>query len=138
MIEVNQSKGYYLSMIDRLLDELLAAHPFPFNEKLSQELPRSAGVYRIYEDLNNIPKTIYVGQSKDLRRRIYRNHFHGPNQNSAFRRKLLSTVDCGNDDLIQEYLASKCFVHYLEIEDKRERNLSEHFAIAVLRPKYND
>ena len=121
-----------------LLNELIDQPHIPFAKEALQAFPRTGGVYRIVEQTKGDSVTIYVGQAKDLRRRIYRNHFHGPYRNSTFRRKLISTGDCENDDLIQEYLADKCYVCYLEIEDERQRNLFEHFAIAVLRPRYND
>ena len=121
-----------------LLNAMINGPLVPFTDETLKELPRTGGVYRIIEGSSNDNKTLYVGQSKDLRKRNYRNHYHGPNRRSTFRRKLLVSAECQNVDEIQEYLSSKCFLQYIEIDDKREKQLFEHYAIAALRPKYND
>ena len=91
----------------------------------------------IVEQRKAVTNTIYIGQTNDLRRRIFQKHFQGPNRNSPLRRKLISTGDCISDDEIQDYLTNVCFIRFMEFEDKRERFLFESFAIAVVRPKYN-
>jgi len=45
---------------------------------------------------------------------------------------------CTDERSVTEYLTEHCLVQFLEIEDERERNWLEHYAIAVLRPIYND
>lgn len=131
---IDTSIGYHKDLLYTLIN-----NPFlPFAGQALKELPRIGGVYRIVESLGVEYKTLYVGQTKDLRKRIYRNHYHGPTRRSTFRRKLLTIGDCEGDKDIQKFLADKCFVQCLEIEGVTERNRFEHFAIAVLEPVYND
>ena len=127
-----------ISSYQELLSSMINGHYVPFSDKTLKELPRTGGVYRIVEGSGNEDRTLYVGQSKDLRKRNYRNHFHGPNRRSTFRRKLLVSSKCQDDHQIHEYLSNECSLQYIEIEDKREKHLFEHFAIAGLRPVYND
>jgi hypothetical protein len=70
-----------------LLEKLLETNPLPLNEALKGLLPRKEGVYRIVE--NRSDATLYVGQSTNLRSRIYRRHLRGSKRVSTLRRKLL-------------------------------------------------
>ena len=119
-----------------LLGKLLETNSLPFNEDLKISLPRKGGVYRIIE--NGSDGTLYVGQSTNLRSRIYRRHLRGSKRVSTVRRKLLRDGDKADEAAVSEFLARACRVQYLEIEDERERTWFEHFAIALLKPKYND
>jgi excinuclease UvrABC nuclease subunit len=119
-----------------LLGKLLETNPLPLNEALKGLLPRKGGVYRIVE--NGSDEILYVGQSTNLRSRIYGRHLRGSKRVSTLRRKLLRGGDMADDAAVSEFLARECRVQYLEIEDERERTWFEHFAIALLRPKYNN
>jgi excinuclease UvrABC nuclease subunit len=119
-----------------LLGKLLETNPRPLNDALIGLLPRKGGVYRIVE--NGSDGTLYVGQSTNLRSRIYGRHLGGSKRVSTLRRKLLRDGDLADEAAVSEFLARECRVQYLEIEDERERTWFEHFAIALLKPKYND
>jgi hypothetical protein len=83
-------------------------------------------VYRIFE--NGLDATLYVGQSTNLRPRIYRRYLRGSKRVSSLRRKLLRDGDLADEAAVNEFLARECRVQYLEIEDERERTWFEHVA----------
>ena len=125
-------KGY-----SDLLENLLNKEYLPFdNENLQLKLPKQGGVYCISNKTDNT--IIYIGQSKNLQKRIYKNHLMGHQRNSTLRRKIVKKEKFSSEDQVRNYLHEQCMVQFIEIEDKLERNFFEHFAIAMLRPKYND
>ncbi|MDX1377496.1 MAG: GIY-YIG nuclease family protein [Anaerolineales bacterium] len=120
-----------------LMEYLLNKELLPFDDKnLQAKLPNQGGVYCISEKSDKT--IIYIGQSKNLRNRIYRNHLMGHQRNSTLRRKIVKKEKFSSEDQVKDYLHQHCLVQIIEIEDKLERNLFEHFAIAMLKPKYND
>jgi excinuclease UvrABC nuclease subunit len=119
-----------------LLGKLLDTNSLPFSEDLKTSLQGKGGVYRIIENGSDV--TLYVGQSTNLRFRIYRRHLRGSKRVSTLRRKLLRDSDMEEEAAVSEFLERECRVQYLEIEDEHERTWFEHFAIALLKPKYND
>jgi hypothetical protein len=123
------------------LIQLLESNPISFNtENLQEILPEQMGIYCISEKKNDVLEIIYVGRSKNLQKRIYRNHLKGSRKNSTLRRKLDKFGKYADEDSISNYLCKQCVTQFIVFDDKDklERNFFEHFAIAVLRPKFND
>ncbi len=130
MIEITQK------YIEKLLT-LISSCPVSFNNVLHKNLPASGGVYRIFEDSSDWSKTVYIGSTKNLRERIYRNLFMGNPEVHTLRRKLIS-AGFTKVGAVERYLKSNCRIQYLKISNERERKLFEHFAISISKPKYND
>jgi len=122
--------------IEKLL-ALISNCPISFDNVLHENLPASGGVYRIFEDSSDWSKTIYVGSTKNLRERIYGNLFKGKPQVHTLKRKLIS-AGFTKARTVEQYLKSNCRIQYLKISNEKERKLFEHFAISILKPKYND
>lgn len=116
------------------LEELLSKPINFFNDDLKNNIPKTSGIYRIFDKNSINHETIYLGKSKDLKRRVVNNHFKGSSKNSTLRRKLSLTL---SSEEITLFLNQKCNVQFIEIE---ENNLSyfEHYFIAMLCPKHND
>ncbi len=116
------------------LEELLNRPIIYFDNDLKNNLPKSSGIYRIYkkDSINN--ETIYLGKSKDLKRRLNNNHFRGSTKNSTLRRKL--SLNLSNEE-ITSFLNQECNTQFIEIEEKY-LSCFEHYFIAILCPKYND
>ncbi len=116
------------------LEELLDRPKICFDDDLRNNLPNSSGIYRIYkkDSINN--ETIYLGKSKDVRRRLNNNHYRGGTGNSTLRRKLSSNL---SNEEITSFLNQECNIQFLEIEEKYLSCL-EHYLIAILCPKYNN
>lgn len=120
------------------LSELLAAPVVEFGTGGTTELPRSGGVYRICERSARATRTIYVGKSKNLKRRIHGDHLIGDRVSSTLKRKLIRETSCESEVDVKQYLKDKCVVQCVEIDDGAARTGFEHFAVAVLRPAFND
>jgi excinuclease UvrABC nuclease subunit len=120
------------------LQELLSSTQLSFDENLAKALPRRGGVYRIFEKSADWQNSIYAGESDNLKRRIYNNHLMGHRSNSTFRRKLIDSGQCADENAVKEYLKDLCLVQFIVVKDKAERAQFEHFMIAILKPKFND
>jgi len=120
-----------------MLRELLGRPPVPFDEDLRSALPTAGGVYRILEKAAGWQSSVYVGKSGNLRRRVYSYHFMGDRRVSTLKRKLIKSGLCANEDAVKEYFSERCSVQFLLV-DEHERGPLEHFAVAILRPRYND
>jgi len=96
-------------------------------------IPHESGIYAFYTSEG---KPLYVGTSKDLRRRIGY-HLTGNASNSTLRRKLIKNLK--NEKAVTDFLEN-CTIRYLPLPDIEERKLKllEHFFIAALNPDLND
>jgi hypothetical protein len=94
-------------------------------------------VYRILEKAAGWQSSVYVGKSGNLRRRIYGNHFMGNRGASILKRKLIRDGLYPDENAVKEYLSDRCLVQSLVVDDY-DRAYFEHFAVAILRPRYND
>ena len=121
-----------------LLQTLLAAPPIPFDESLHSALPTQGGVYRIFEKGADWQRSVYVGKTGDLQNRVYGNHLMGNRRASTLKRKLIRYGKCADENDVKEYLKDKCLLQFLVVADDAERTSFEHFAVAILRPRYND
>ncbi|MCL4295207.1 MAG: GIY-YIG nuclease family protein [Anaerolineae bacterium] len=122
----------------KLLQALLTSPQLPFNENLHRSLPSEGGVYRIFESDSDWQSSIYIGTSNNLQNRIYRSHFMGIRQVSTFKRKLIRQGWYADENAVKQYLKARCKVQFVIVADKISRIAFEHFAVAILKPKYND
>ena len=109
---------------------LLSARPFTF---AGAEVPERPGIYVIYG--GGYP--YYVGQSKNLRRRLLVDHQKGNGKSSIFRRKLSLIKRFESEVTVTSYIREECAFRFLELESERERRELEHFATALLSPVLN-
>lgn len=118
----------YLKKYDKLSD----GKKIFFDREIRRKIPIRGGVYGVFrkEDM----RVLYIGKTNtnNLQRRIG-NIWSGRH---ILRNKLLKEHKQSKKK-VQDFLAEKCYARYIVIEDKNARNLFEHFAIAVLNPKYN-
>lgn len=121
----------------QIISELLRQPILNFDDELSKKIPKQPGIYRIFES-NNLNKAIYIGKSKSLQRRIIGDHYTGDRIASTLKRKLINGEDLSNEKEVKNYLSNNCLVQFLMIQDKDLLTSIEHFAVAVLKPKWND
>jgi hypothetical protein len=121
-----------------LLLDLLSKQKIPFDDKLHGSLPKTRGVYRILENDGIWQNSLYVGVTTNLQSRIYTNRLMGNRKASRLKKKLIKSGDYPDEDAVKEYLQNKCLVQYIEIEKDNLRDLFEHFAISILKPKHYD
>jgi hypothetical protein len=100
-------------------------------EVLSPDLnfPKTSGIYLIYED----NRVIYVGQSKNLRRRL-KQHLSSSDsmKKSAFRRALRDNRDLQPQDT-RKWMLDRCSVATEAIKDSDMCNIVEAILIAYYR-----
>lgn len=120
--------------------ETLSASPeFAFDQSLRKRLPEAHGLYII--QLIHTPEIIRAGRTKTakggLRQRVYQNHFMG-NQKGNLRRQLMASGQCHSLEEAKSWLREHCITHVVIVEDDEERRWTEHFMLAVLRPRFSD
>jgi excinuclease UvrABC nuclease subunit len=113
------------------LRRLMSARPFTFT---SVEVPERPGIYVIYDGGGH---PCYVGQSRNLRRRLLVDHHKGNGKSSIFRRKLALIKRFESELAVTFYIREECAFRFLELESERERRELEHFATALLSPVLN-
>lgn len=121
-----------------LVETLLQAESYRFDDELIENLDSRPGVYRVYENGSQGSESLFVGKSMNLQRRIVMDHFKGRSTRSEIRRKLLDREGIPEERLVTEYLQERCQVQCITLSDPRERAMLEHFAVAVLQPRLND
>jgi len=117
------------------LKDLLSSNEYNFREASSMHVPEKPGVYVIVDKENG--DIIYIGRTKNLRRRILGNHKSGNIRGSQFRKALMRIYNLKDEQEISNYIQQKCAFKFKIIENQSERIRLEHFATAVIAPKLN-
>lgn len=130
--------GSIIPRYKRLLLTLVSNPPLSFGKALHGCLPEDGGVYRIFEKDSTWQSSLYVGEMRNLRNRIYTDHLMGDRQASSLKGKLIDSGQLGNEDAVKQYLQHRYLVQCVVITAGTLRTLFEHFAISMLKPKFND
>ena len=89
-------------------------------------LPQMPGVYAIFRE--DTEETLYVGRTKNLRQRLYRNHLHGPFTNARLKKYLVEDPaenEISDIDAAKRYLLDYCYLQYTVEEDTLARGRLE-------------
>lgn len=113
--------------------ELLARESLSFGNVVSGKVPDRPGVYVIFNEQDEI---IYVGRTRNLRRRLLRDHRRGNVRGSQFRKALMQNYGLTSEEQVDDYV-DRCTFKFKEIEDPQEKIRLEHFATAILAPALN-
>jgi len=113
--------------------ELLNSKSLSFKNVVSSEVPDRPGVYAIFDERGRV---IYVGRTRNLRRRLLRDHRRGNVRGSQFRKALMQNYGLTDEEQINSHVDQFTF-KFKEVYDPEERIRLEHFATAVLAPKLN-
>jgi len=108
-----------------VLNSLLAATPYSFDESLRSNLPEKPGLYMIFTRSNGPEEVLRAGRASGAggrRQRVYQNHLMG-NQSGNLRAQLVR---------------ANCSVKFLVVEDEDTLRWGEHFILSVLRPRFSD
>ncbi len=125
-----------LQLLTARLEELLCAEPKPFAEIRRSMLPERPGVYVITARLNGLEHAYYVGRTKNLRNRLYRQHLMGPLANARLKKYLIACGECAGLPEAKQFIREVCSVRWIEQEGFRERSAIEGYATAMLFPKH--
>jgi hypothetical protein len=113
--------------------ELLNSKSLSFKNVASSEVPDRPGVYAIFDERGRV---IYVGRTRNLRRRLLRDHRRGNVRGSQFRKALMQNYGLTDEEQINSHVDQFTF-KFKEVYDPEERIRLEHLATAVLAPKLN-
>jgi len=130
--EVEKNMVLYRDRLSNLLDR----PTYEFSRSDRRDIPDVPGVYIIYD--KTAKQILYVGESDNVRRRLFGDHRSGNRRGSAFRRALSRWRKMEDEKEIREYIIQNCSFQVLPVPDKLRRKRFEHFAIAVLSPLLND
>jgi len=117
------------------MNNLLVKPKYSFSDVSSADIPKEAGVYAIYD--KRLAATIYIGRTRNLRRRLLRNHKSGNIRGSQFRKALGQNFALKPEAEITNYILKNCSFQFVVVEKFEEMVRLEHFATAVLAPVLN-
>lgn len=119
--------GTRLQAAKRLADQLLSSPLYDFAglvpSMLEEKLPV---IYAIFDKTDN--STLYVGRTKNLRRRLYTNHLMGPANNARLKKYLVEDAnrpDIPDMEAAKQYLIDQCCFQYIPEHDVRMRGQIE-------------
>lgn len=121
------------------LEKILSMEKIPYTKITPSVIPEQKGIYIISELIDDLEVILYIGRTKNLRNRIYRNHLMGSTTNARLKNYMIkdSKHQCFDDiELAKKYIKDKCFVRWFFEEDVRKRGALEGFFTAMLFPKY--
>ena len=122
----------------KIAEKILTATPLYLRNLKPSDIPDDiAGVYAIFNEKTN--ETLYVGRTKNLRRRLYTNHLHGPKANARLKKYLVedeSQVSIKDMDDAKQYLKDNCYVKYIVESDTVQRGRIEGLLSYLLNVRY--
>jgi len=92
-------------------------------------------VYAIYD--RKLDKIVYVGRTKNLKRRLLGDHKRGNVKGSQFRKALGRYFDLKTESEITRYISEKYSFQFIQIQDFEEMVRLEHFTTAIMAPILN-
>jgi hypothetical protein len=121
--------------VQSTLANLLAAKRITFKRLEPSLVPQKSGVYAIeYIHDNHESWVLYVGQSKNLRDRIYCGHLVGVRPNARLKRKLVADGVCPDLSDARDFLEHCCRVRWVTTSLPLLR--LETFVARALKPLY--
>ena len=127
-----------LAKAKEIADQLLSSEKVDFKgltpSRLEDGLPV---VYAIIDKRDG--KVLYVGRTKNLRRRLYTNHLMGPATNARLKKYLTEDPerpDIPDMDAAKQYLIDCCYFQYIPVADMRTRGQIEGLLSYLLDVKH--
>ena len=121
-----------------IADQLLSSEGIDFKgltpPRLEDGLPV---VYAITDKRDG--KVLYVGRTKNLRRRLYTNHLMGPATNARLKKYLMEDPerpDIPDMNAAKQYLIDRCYFQYIAVADMRTRGQIEGLLSYLLDVQY--
>jgi hypothetical protein len=123
-----------------VLNSLLAATPYGFDESLRSNVPGEPRLYMIFTRSNGLEEVLRAGRASGeggLRQRVYQNHLMG-DQSGNLRKQLVRAQICPDLTEAKAWIRANCSVRFLVMEDENTLRWGEHFVLSVLRPRFCD
>jgi len=125
--------------LNNSLNKILSMEKIPYTNITPSVIPEQKGIYIISELINDVEVVLYIGRTKNLRNRIYRNHLMGPVTNARLKKYIIedsSHLCYQNLEFAKIYIKENCYVRWFFEEDFRKRGALEGYFTAILYPKY--
>lgn len=136
---INLFSEDWLMFLELSINNLYSIKPIAYSSITPSQIPEQAGVYLISEIIDNIETALYVGRSKNLRNRLYRNHLMGNPINARLKKYMMQDEfhpAFENKELAKQYIKEKCFVRWILEDNIRKRGALEGYFTAIFFPKY--
>lgn len=117
------------------MNGLLAGSRHKFSSVSSREIPTSSGIYAIYD--KKLDAIIYIGRTRNLRRRLLGDHKRGNVEGSQFRKALGRHLELKSEGEITAHISVNCSFQFMEIDEFEDMIRLEHFVTAILAPVLN-
>lgn len=118
-------------------EKLLQSKRFSFQGLTPSKLESVPGVYAIFDRDRDV--TLYVGRTKNIRRRLYTNHLMGPGTNARLKKYLMEDPerpDIPDIAAAKKYLLDHCEFQYLRVDDMILRGQIEGLLSYLLNVAY--
>ncbi len=121
----------------RIVEQLLNSQQYTFRGLTPSMLESVPGVYAIFDQTTGA--TLYVGRTKNIRRRLYTNHLMGPETNARLKKYL--TEDRNRQDIpnivaAKQYLLDNCYFQYIRVDEMVKRGQIEGLLSYLLNVTY--
>ena len=116
---------------------MLNSPAFLFRGLTPSKLDSIPGVYAIFDRTTGA--TLYVGRTKNIRRRLYTNHLMGPKTNARLKNYLTedpNRPDIPNMEAAKSYLIDNCFSKYIRVDNMVTRGQVEGLLSYLLDVTY--
>lgn len=127
-----------IDVATEIIQDLKLSKKYYFRELVPSMLEdKLAVVYVIYN--KDTEETLYVGRTKNLRRRLYFNHLMGPVTNARLKKYLIEDEGQPNVTNLQQakqFLKEKCYFQYMAEPDIKKRGQIEGLFSFLLDVKY--
>lgn len=120
-----------------IAEQLLQSKMYSFQGLKPSMLESVPGVYAIYD--RDTGATLYVGRTKNIRRRLYTNHLMGPETNARLKKYLWKDdrrPEITTMDEAKRYLQEHCDFQYIREDDKIIRGQVEGLLSYLLDVTY--
>ena len=121
----------------RIVEQLLNSQQYTFRGLIPSMLENVPGVYAIFDQVTGA--TLYVGRTKNIRRRLYTNHLMGPETNARLKKYLYKDSDRPDiPDMVaaKQYLIDNCYFHYIGVDEMIKRGQIEGLLSYLLNVTY--
>ena len=121
----------------RIVEQLLNSQQYTFRGLTPSMLESVPGVYAIFDQTTGA--TLYVGRTKNIRRRLYTNHLMGPETNARLKKYLAedrNRQDIPNIVAAKQYLLDNCYFQYIRVDEMVKRGQIEGLLSYLLNVSY--
>lgn len=131
-IQSDEWNNFLTSSLQQILNNPLVK----FSDLKPAMLPKKQGVYLIVGKIQNEDVPLYVGRTKNIRRRLYSNHLMGSLANARLKKYLIEEKVCLDKEDAKRYILMNCSVTWIFEEDHRKRGALEGYIIGKLFPMF--